>query len=168
MLACARAKTSRVEPRQAYSSSSLAAWGQAALALANALGNSRQGESIQASLKPSGLGKSSSSQVGPVRAKLRRCCSGLQSSREDQASLATPWPLGFEPGLLQDKPMGYKTSLVFALPARLKTRAKRLQATPRMTEPLGLTSPTLPETAKSDSCGVRTHALSDWRLKPAP
>ena len=22
--------------------------------------------------------------------------------------------------------------------------------------------------AKSDSCGVRTHALADWRLKPAP
>ena len=22
--------------------------------------------------------------------------------------------------------------------------------------------------AKSDSCGVRTHALADWRLEPAP
>ena len=26
----------------------------------------------------------------------------------------------------------------------------------------------LPAGHRSDSCGVRTHALTDWRLKPAP
>ena len=24
------------------------------------------------------------------------------------------------------------------------------------------------KTSENDGCGVRTHALSDWRLKPAP
>ena len=28
--------------------------------------------------------------------------------------------------------------------------------------------PFLKETCKDDTCGVRAHALSDWRLKPAP
>ena len=28
--------------------------------------------------------------------------------------------------------------------------------------------PTLKSIGTSDRCGVRTHALTDWRLKPAP
>ena len=32
----------------------------------------------------------------------------------------------------------------------------------------GARAPSSSDKCKSDSCGVRTHALADWRLKPAP
>ena len=44
---------------------------------------------------------------------------------------------------------------------------RSLRSLRRATSPATLL-PSCARYAKNDSCGVRTHALSDWRLKPAP
>ena len=56
------------------------------------------------------------------------------------------------------------------LPFLLAVALKSFPSTPACSCPLPPRPPSkhLPETYKDDTCGVRTHALSDWRLKPAP